>query len=137
MRRQEEATLYGNLTAMIDVVFQIIIFFVCTTNMQDSAIDTRIRLANAPNGLVAPKDPLEVVIDVNARGEVSIARNRTSVPVLAGILRSTVSRCGSEVPVVVRGDARATHDMVRAAMDTAAGSGIWKIRVAALKEKGR
>ena len=50
MRRREEDFMTGNLVAMIDVVFQIIIFFVCTSHMQDTALDERIRLAMAPNG---------------------------------------------------------------------------------------
>ena len=35
----------GNLTAMIDVVFQLIIFFVCTANLQDSAVNAEIKSA--------------------------------------------------------------------------------------------
>ena len=50
MRKRQEIPLFGNLTAMIDVVFQIIIFFVCTSNLQSSSIDTRIELARAPHG---------------------------------------------------------------------------------------
>ena len=75
MRKHEETYLSGNLTAMIDVVFQLIIFFVCTVNMQEKAIDERIALAMAPHGkAVEKKNPLEVNIDVDSKGRISIAR---------------------------------------------------------------
>jgi biopolymer transport protein ExbD len=137
MRRQEEVALFGNLTAMIDVVFQIIIFFVCTAKLQDSALDTRIRLAMAPHGeAVAKKDPLEIVVDVSAGGDISIARTRITQPILASILTKAVREYGHDVPVTIRGDSHSTHTMIRTVMDTCAGSGIWKIKIAAMKEKG-
>jgi biopolymer transport protein ExbD len=47
-----------NMTPMIDVVFQLIIFFVCTADMQQKAIDESIKLALAPHGKpVEQKDP--------------------------------------------------------------------------------
>jgi biopolymer transport protein ExbD len=137
MRKQEEVALFGNLTAMIDVVFQIIIFFVCTANMQDTSRDARIKLAMAPHGeAVTKKDPLEIIVDVDSLGTISIARTRVTPGILANVLRKAVGEFGNQVPVVIRGDARASHNMVRVVMDTCAGSGIWKIKMAAMKEKG-
>jgi len=137
-RHQEEETgLFGNLTAMIDVVFQIIIFFVCTSNLQDSAMDTRIKLPWAPHGKAAQeKDPREIVVDVSSKGRISIARTLISQPDLALVLKKAIKECGSSVPVVIRGDGEATHAMIRIVMDTCAASGIWKIKVSAVKEKG-
>ena len=87
MRKQEEPALFGNLTAMIDVVFQIIIFFGCTSNLQDSGIDSRIRLALAPLGQAeTKKDPLQIVVNVDARGTLSIARTPISVDTLTKVL---------------------------------------------------
>ena len=40
------------------------------------------------------------------------------------------------MPVIIRADGRATHDMVRKAMDMCAAAGIWQIKIAALKEAG-
>ena len=139
MRKGEEVALYGNLTAMIDVVFQIIIFFVCTANLQDSSRDNRIVLAKAPHGKpVGQKDPLEIVVDVSARGTISIARTPVNQSILASVMRKAVNDFpGVAIPVIIRADGAATHNMVRAAMDTCAGAGIWKIKIAALKEKGR
>ena len=62
-RRPAEGSV--NMTPMIDVVFQLIIFFVCTIELEKAAIDESIRLAMAPHGpAIEEKNPLEVVIDV-------------------------------------------------------------------------
>ena len=50
MRKHPDEYMSGNLTAMIDVVFQLIIFFVATVSLQDTVSDERIRLAMAPSG---------------------------------------------------------------------------------------
>jgi biopolymer transport protein ExbD len=137
MKKYEEEYLSGNLTAMIDVVFQLIIFFVCTANMQDKAIDTHILLAMAPHGEeVKMKDPLEINVDVDAKGNISIAREPFTKAMLVNTLKKAVADWGVPIPVIIRGDADATHDSIRKVMDACAEAHIWKIKFAALKEKG-
>ena len=68
-----------DMTPMIDVVFQLIIFFVTTVDMESKAIDTKIRLAMSPNGPVEEqKDPRTVVVDVDNDGDISIMRTKLS-----------------------------------------------------------
>lgn len=122
---------------MIDVVFQLVIFFVCTTKMQESALDDRIKLAMAPHGqAVEKKDPLEIQVAVDARGGISIARTPLSENMLVSILKKSVADAGGQVPVVVRGDGATRHSDIKRVMDACARAGIWKIKFAALKEKG-
>jgi biopolymer transport protein ExbD len=137
MKRKEEEYLSGNLTAMIDVVFQLIIFFVCTVNMQDKAMDAKITLAMAPHGqAVVKKDPLEINVDVDAKGTVSISRTAISINTLKAILKKSVADYGQQIPIIIRGDGEVTHESIRKVMDACAESGIWKIKFAALKERG-
>ena len=138
MRKQrEEEYMSGNLTAMIDVVFQLIIFFVCTVNMQEKAIDDSIALAMAPHGeAVVKKDPREINIDVDKAGRISIAREPLSEVRLTQILTKVAGEYGIDVPVIIRGDAKALHESVKGAMDACVKAGFWKIKMGALKEKG-
>ena len=139
MRQQrEEDYLSGNLTAMIDVVFQLIIFFVVTTNLQAKSIDERIHLALAPNGQpLKVKNPLEINIDVDSKGRISIARNAVSLSLLNTILRKAALEYGQDnVPVVIRGDAEAKHTAIRNVLNACGQAGIYKIKFAALKERG-
>jgi biopolymer transport protein ExbD len=135
MRRQmEEAGM--NMTPMIDVVFQLIIFFVTTADLQNKSLDTKVRLAMAPHGpAVEKKDPREIVVDVDGDSHISIARTQMSVGTLKSILRKTVREQGQTIPVVIRGDGKANHEAIKAVMDACAAAGLWKVKFAALKEK--
>ena len=131
--KREDEALNGNLTAMIDVVFQLIIFFVCTVNMQDKAIDDRIKLAMAPN---TRKNPYEVKVDINDKGVISISRTTLSAQMLTVILnKARADARGIEVPVLIRADGRVKHETVRRVMDACTAAKIWKIKFTALKEK--
>ena len=138
MRKHPDEYLNGNLTAMIDVVFQLIIFFVATVSLQDTVSDQRIRLAMAPSGKpVTTKDPREVYIDVDQSGQIRIARFPYSHREVAFILKKIVQDNGNnQIPVIIRGDENARHDAVKNVMDACAAAGIWKIKFAALKERG-
>ena len=138
MRKQrEEEYLSGNLTAMIDVVFQLIIFFVATVNMQDKAYDDRIHLAMAPNGKPeTSKSPYEVKVDVDDKGTIMICREKMSAGLLTTILKKArADSAGHDVPVLIRADAKTKHGAVKKVMDACTAAGIWKIKFTALKEK--
>ena len=135
--RKEEEYMSGNLTAMIDVVFQLIIFFVCTTNMQNS-IDDRIQLAIAPHGKpVVKKDPREIKIDVDAKGRISIALTYISPDLLKAIVKKSILEYGSDTPIIIRGDNEARHQAIQSAMNACTEAGIYKIKFSVLKEKGK
>ena len=126
MRKQEEPYLTGNLTAMIDVVFQLIIFFVCAISMQNNTNDDSITLTLAPNGTeVKAKDPREVNIDVGSDGVLRIARFPYSEREIANILKKLVMDNGNnQIPVIIRGDEKARHDSVKKVMDACAYAAI-------------
>lgn len=135
---KEEEYLSGNLTAMIDVVFQLIIFFVATVSMQEQTMNSGIELAMAPNGeAVTKKDSREILIDVSKTGEISISRTRLSPSVLLSILKKAMAEAnGNQIPIIIRGDANARHEGIKAVMDQCATAGIYKIKFSALKERG-
>ena len=134
--KKEEEYLSGNLTAMIDVVFQLIIFFVCTSNLQESATDDRIKLASAPNGVVEKKkDPRAVKVYVNDKGALSIGRTPITARELTMILNKARADARGDVPVLIMADMRAKHGAVKKAMDACTEAKIWKIKFTALKER--
>ena len=80
-----------NMTPMIDVVFQLIIFFVCTAALEQQAIDESIRLAMSPHGpAVEQKDPREVTVEVDSQGRISITRSYMNEAFLRNLLRNVV-----------------------------------------------
>lgn len=133
-KRPEEPGI--NMTPMIDVVFQLIIFFVTTADMQQKAIDESIRLALAPHAKpVDTRDPREIVIEVDKDGRISISRTYMSSDYLLTLMRKTVADQGQTVPVVIRADGETHHEAVRQVMDVCTKAGLWKVKFAAVKEK--
>ena len=125
-----------NMTPMIDVVFQLIIFFVVTADMSNKANDTLVRMAMAPNGAVEEqKDPRTVTVDVLQDGKIQITKTTLSEGQLLSILNKARNESGQGTPVVIRGDWAAKHEDIRKVMDICGKAGLWKIRFAALKEK--
>jgi biopolymer transport protein ExbD len=134
----QEENLNGNLTAMIDVVFQLIIFFVATTNLQSQAIEDRVKLAMAPHGkVVEKKDPSEVVLSVRADGSIAFGQGAgLSKELISTMLTKIRADLGGAPPVVIRADGNVRHEYVKDAMDACTKAGVWKIKFQALKEKG-
>lgn len=124
-----------NMTPMIDIVFQMIIFFVLTVEMEKDALDERIKLAMAPDGpAVEQKDPRTVTIDVSNRGHMTIGRVPVSREQLYAIMRQTVNKYGQQTPVVIRGDKKTKHEDIRRVMDTCTAAGLYKVKFAAIKD---
>jgi len=134
---KEEDYQSGALTAMIDVVFQLIIFFVVTSSMANKDLDERIRLAVAPHvKSVSKKDPREIKVDVDKNGKMYIARTQVTVPVLRSVVKKAVLEYGQDTPIIIRGDGEAKHSAIEAALNACTDVGIFKIKFGALKEKG-
>jgi len=127
-----------NMTPMIDVVFQMIIFFVCTIDLDKKKFDERIKLSMAPHGkAVEKKDPRTMIVDVNAKGQIGIAQAYMDAGTFEVMLRNAVSRYGQTMPVLIRGDARTRHRDIRRVLDICSRVGLWKIKFAAIKDKAQ
>ena len=125
-----------NMTPMIDVVFQMIIFFICTSELEKTAVDDQVALEWARDAKqVNTRDPLTVTINVREDGTAHISGSRLDSATLQGIMENMVARHGNAVPVVIRGDLHAAHRSIREVMDICKRVGIWKVRFAAVKAK--
>jgi len=125
-----------NMTPMIDVVFQLIIFFVTTADQQNKEADLKLKMAMAPNGVaVEKKDPRTITVDVDNKGRVFINRTPLTIGALKAILGNAVQRYGQTLPVVIRGDRRTQHEAIRSVMDACSFAGLWRVKFSAVKEK--
>ena len=146
-----------NMTPMIDVVFQLIIFFIVTINIADTK-DENIQLEFGYHGQEVKtseqSDTSAVTIDVadpyitvgNKRiphpdpevrrmgGRISIGNITIHRENLRTIVRSGRARFGDGFQVWVRGDWRATHGLVRKVMDLCAEEGIGRVTFIAISE---
>ncbi len=142
-----------DMTPMIDVVFQLIIFFVVTLKTADS-INPDIELEYGKNGpqlkadeykvppltveirryrtvtdfLKAAKKPTGRVISING-GILSIDQLRS-------VLRNTVAKRGTNFPLLIRADKDTPHEDVRAVMNVCNEAGVWRVSFLAMVQPG-
>lgn len=126
-----------DLTPMIDVVFQLIIFFVVTVNLDQQNLLETITLPESKNSRQDEvKDPDQITIQVTAKGKYYVGKTQFKLRSLRMLLKNTVARSPrKDIPILVRGDMEARHRYVRRVMDACTEAGLYKIRFAALKKK--
>ena len=127
-----------NMTPMIDVVFQLMIFFILTIKMNQE-INEDIILEDAPWGPVIKSDSdsnkqQALVIEIDKKGRVSIHNRTMSMGELQNTLVTRMKRFRAMYPIMVRADWRTPHDSVRKVMDLCARIGLWRINFVAVQE---
>ena len=126
-----------DMTPMIDVVFQLIIFFIVTIKM-DESLKEEIELAESKHGPVIEKqDPRTTIIEVDQRGWISMHGAQLNKSRLRKILKTKYNRNRGPFPVLIRGDRRTRHEDIRSVMDICTSVGLWRINFAAMYEQKR
>lgn len=136
-KRKRMATDGINMTPMIDIVFQMIIFFVLTIDLDQKKFDEDIALAMAPHAdPVETQHPNTIFIDVNEKGQLSVGRIPVSDEALVDYIKRQVAAYGTrQLPIVIRGDRRVEHAHIRRAMNICTEAGVFNIKFAALREQ--
>lgn len=133
--RRAEALKGINLTPLIDIIFQLMIFFIFTVKAEESTLTEGIKLAMAPHGkTVEKKDPREIVVEVSADGKIRIQRTVLSTNVFYAVMAKAVTEHRNDLPVIIVGDSTVQHKYVRKVMDICSSVGIWKLKFMALKQ---
>ena len=124
-----------DMTPMIDVVFQLIIFFIVTIQMEKE-YNRDIEMEDSPHGpeIKGKQNTLTIEVEINRFGWISIHGAQLSRQMLRDIMVNRYNRYG-EFPVLIRADKRTKHDDVKAIMDICTGAGMWRINFAAIKEE--
>ncbi|NLL83670.1 MAG: biopolymer transporter ExbD [Lentisphaerae bacterium] len=124
-----------NMTPMIDVVFQLIIFFVVTLKMTKDE-NTDIELEDGKHGpIVKEMPPQTLIIEVARNGRISIHNAAMNERMLQEILIGRVNRFrNTSFPVLIRADYRTKHRDVKRVMDVCTSAGIWKLSFVAIQE---
>ena len=124
-----------SMTPMIDIVFQLIIFFVLTASNDPTKLDERMVLANTPSVEETKEHPPGTVhIQVRENGLITIGPAIYTLPILKAHMSQMVARYSQNVPVVIHADGRTLHTNVSKVMNTLAGVGLWQLKLSAYTE---
>ena len=136
MARKTQENPALDMTPMIDVVFELIIFFVVTLTEAQKKDET-IELEDGLHGVVlTPEElpPTHMQIDINEKGRISMG-DRTMTP--DEIQRRVAERrkkLGGEFPIMIRADFNTRHKEVAKVMNACTAAGIWKLSFMAIGE---
>jgi len=133
-RKEKSPPASMDMTPMIDVVFQLMIFFIVTIKMsQDINPDVKLELTRH-GPVIEGEDPRTIVVEVDRRGVLSSHGAFMTKETFRNIMRNRYNRLGT-FPVLIRADRRTRHQDVKAVMDICTEIGIWRLSFAGVKEK--
>ncbi|MGB5398466.1 MAG: biopolymer transporter ExbD [Gammaproteobacteria bacterium] len=124
-----------NLTALIDVVFLLLIFFMVSTTF-DRHANLKVQLPESSNQAEQSSEP-PLVLTIDAKGKYYINERQvvnTSLDTLKSALQQTVAD-KKDVAIMLRADANTPHQAVVRAMDAAAQLGLTRISIATVESQ--
>ena len=136
MARKEQENPQLDMTPMIDVVFELIIFFVVTLT-QANAKDETVRLEDGKHGIELTPDelpPTHLIVDVARTGRISMCDVTITPAELGRRVKERMRKYG-EFPVMIRADYRAKHKAVAEVMNACTQNGIWKLSFVAVYDR--
>ena len=126
------------MTAMIDVVFQLIIFFIVTVKVNEQ-INRDIVLPDGPHGETIAENGTRLhqralTIEVDKRGWTTIQNVPVTDEQLRKIVRGRKAQFGDAFSLMIRGDYRSRHSAIQRVMNICTAEDIWRINFVALQE---
>ena len=131
-KHKEEQPLI-DITALIDVVFILLIFFMVTTTFHKEA-ELAINLPQAEQEPTS-ESVVQMEIVINAQGQYFVNGNElvnNHKETLKKAIKQ-VSQGKKDKPLIIRADARTPHQFVVAAMDIASQLGLVRLSIATTK----
>ena len=126
-----------DMTPMIDVVFELIIFFVVTLKMAVEKDET-IQLEDGKHGIELTAEelpPSHLIIDIAKNGRISMCNCTITPAEIRNRVRSRKRKFGDNFPILIRADYRTKHRFVKDVMDACTMEGVWKLSFVAVYDR--
>ena len=137
MARKPQENPELDMTPMIDVVFELIIFFVVTLT-ETQKKDETIELEDGQHGEAITPDtlpPMHMQIDIAKSGRISMGNVELSPSdVQNRVSKRKSANGGREFPILIRADFETKHADVRKVMDACTQAGICRLTFMAVGE---
>jgi biopolymer transport protein ExbD len=121
-----------NLTPMIDVIFQLLIFFMVATTFQDPEREIDVELPEASTGELSEAEREEIVINVLRDGSLVLSGETISREALLRRL-ARAADLDPDTPVTIRGDRLVHHEKVVGVMDACGSVGLTSFSLGTLE----
>jgi biopolymer transport protein ExbD len=127
-----------NLTPMIDIVFQMIIFFVFTLDLEREKFDKDLDIPKAVDAKeITEFEPSTIYPQVLRNGTIKLGTAVTAPATFRGIIKNAVGRYGDGIPVMIYAEGETEHRHIKRVMDICSEEGLYKIHVIGLIEKSQ
>jgi biopolymer transport protein ExbD len=118
-----------NLTALIDVVFLLLVFFLVATTFASDEVEMDLELPEARHG-EADRDSRLLVVHIDEDGGLHVDGRAVSLDALEQKLRAAAARDRGQ-EVLIRGDTRAQLGRVVQAFDACRAAALTRVAIAA------
>jgi len=129
---ESEESVQMNLTPMIDVVFQLLVFFMVATTFLDPERELDVDLPEATTGDVVEERLDEIVINVLRDGGFVLGGEPVDRERLSQSLARAAER-NPETPVTIRGDRLVHHESIVTVMDACGAAGLFNLAIGTLE----
>ena len=132
--RRRGAPVSFNLTAMIDVVFNLIVFFLVASHFSQANMDTAVNLPAASQGADSDDDPQRVTITVTSTGQWSVAGKSVTLDDIETMIREGANDVPNQFSVHIRGDRDARYEFIEPLLLTCAKAKVTSVRFNVVQE---
>lgn len=120
-----------NMTPMIDVVFQLIIFFLVSSHLAKQEAQLPLPLPLATSGLQETAQAAHrVTVNVLADGHLSLAGRPLTAGELQQRLQTRLAETGADLEVRIRSDRTVAYQHVEPVLLACARAGVWNVAFA-------
>lgn len=113
-----------NFTPMIDVVFNLLIFFMVATRFAEEERSLQVELPTASEAMPLTAKPREIYINIDERGQFFVGNQQVTSEELDALLMKASRDNPLNQSVVIRADKRVPWDAVATAMNACVKAGI-------------
>ena len=125
-----------NMTPMIDVVFQLIIFFLVSSHLAKQEVQFKLPLPTAQSGIKeTPSEKPRLTVNVLADGTLLLAGRQVTADELRTRLAERHKDLGKDVEVRIRGDRSTAYKHVEPVMLSCARAGIWNVSYSVFRKE--
>lgn len=117
------SSIHVDFVPMVDVLFNLLVFFLLATSMAQAEREMSIALPHAASSGPISAAMREIIVNVHADGQVEVATKTIALDQLSTMIRTALA-ANPDQKVSVRGDRNASYASIAAVLDTCKGAGM-------------